>query len=297
MTRFFGMQHTVTVSGLSAAGAEDLSRAIENFVDMPLAISTNEIDEARGIWNVIVYLDSEETARDCAAFLRSRGYGPVLASLPPVDWVRRSLEGLAPVSAGRFFLHGAHDRQRRRSGGISLEIDAGTAFGTGHHGTTAGCLLILDRLIKRGRPQRILDVGTGSGVLAIAAARALHAKTVASDIDPEAVSVACANAQINGSGSGIRILRATGLGHRAIADAAPYDLIFANILARPLLALSGGLTAILARGGTLVLSGLTLDQRREVSAAYRNRGLIPAPPLHLGNWATLAFTKAKRPER
>jgi ribosomal protein L11 methyltransferase len=291
------MQYTVTVSGLSAAEAEAVSRAIEDSLDTPFAIGTNEIDEARGIWNVIVYLKGEETARDCGAFLRSREYDPTLAALPSVDWVRRSLEGLAPVSAGRFFLHGAHDRAKRRSGGIAIEIDAGTAFGTGHHGTTAGCLLVLDRLIKRRRPKRILDVGTGSGVLAIAAARALHARTVASDIDPEAVSVARANAQLNGAGNAIRILRATGLRHHAIAEAAPYDLIFANILARPLLALSGGLTGILARGGTLVLSGLTLDQRREVSAAYRNRGLIPTPPLRLGNWATLVFTKAKRPER
>jgi ribosomal protein L11 methyltransferase len=292
------MQYTVTVSELGAAEAERLSHALEESADAPLAISLNETDEARGTWNLIAYFGNEEAAKACAAFLRSRGYDdPALAALLSVDWVRRSLEGLAPVAAGRFFLHGAHDRIKRRAGGISIEIDAGTAFGTGHHGTTAGCLLALDRLLKRKKPKRILDVGTGSGVLAIAAARALQVNVIAADIDPEAVVVTRANAQLNGAGNRVHAFRATGLRHGRIAGAAPYDLILANILARPLLALAGGFTAVLARGGTLVLSGLTRDQRREVSAAYRNRGLIPAPPFLLGNWATLVFTKKKRPEQ
>ena len=291
------MQHTVTVSSLSAAGADSLSHTLEESPDAPLAVSLNEIDEARGLWNVIAYVDDEDAAKACIARIEHLGHKASASPLPDVDWVRRSLEGLAPVSAGRFFLHGAHDRARRRAGGIAIEIDAGTAFGTGHHGTTAGCLLVLDRLVRRRRPKRILDVGTGSGVLAIAAARVLHTTVIASDIDPEAVSVTRANARLNGVAGHVRALHATGLRHSRIAAAAPYDLIFANILARPLVALAGGLAGALSPGGMLILSGLTHDQRREVSAAYRNRGLIPAPPLCLGNWATLVFTKAKRPER
>ncbi len=152
-------------------------------------------------------------------------------------------------------------------------------------------------MLKRRKPARILDVGTGSGVLAIAAARASHCRVIASDIDPQAVSVTRVNARLNGAANYIRGLEAVGLRHPIIRGAAPYDLIFANILARPLLALAGGLATALAEGGTIILSGLTRDQCREVAAAYRNRGLIPAPPLHLGNWTTLVFTKAKRPER
>ena len=291
------MQYTVTVLDLSAAAAGSLSRAIEESVEAPLAVSINETDEALGLWNVIAYLDGEDAAKACAAFAERLGYNALAEPLPNIDWVRRSLEGLPPVQAGRFFLYGAHDRARRRAGGISIEIDAGTAFGTGHHGTTAGCLLALDRLLKCRKPACILDVGTGSGVLAIAAVRALHCAVIASDIDPQAVSVARANARLNGTANHILGLEAVGLRHPVIRGAAPYDLIFANILARPLLALAGGLTAALAKGGTVVLSGLTRDQRREVAAAYRNRGLIPSPPFYLGNWATLVFTKAKRPER
>jgi ribosomal protein L11 methyltransferase len=291
------MQYTVTVSELSTAAATSLSHALEESMEPPLAVSINETDEALGLWNVIAYLDGEEAAKACAAFVERLGHSAVAETLPAIDWVRRSLEGLPPVRAGRFFLHGAHDRAKRRASGISIEIDAGTAFGTGHHGTTAGCLLALDRLLKQGKPARILDVGTGSGVLAIAAARALYCRVIASDIDPQAVSVTRANARLNQTANHIHAVEATGLRHPIIRKAAPYDLIFANILARPLLALAGGLAAALAGGGTVVLSGLTRDQRREVAAAYRNRGLIPLPPFYLGNWATLVFTKAKRPER
>jgi ribosomal protein L11 methyltransferase len=223
-----------------------------------------------------------------------------VAALPEVDWVRRSLEGLAPVVAGRFYLYGSHDRERRRGGGISLEIDAGTAFGTGHHGTTSGCLLAFDALLKHRSPRGILDLGCGTGVLALAAARALRRSVLASDVDRVAVAVTRANAGNNGAASWVGTVFAPGLKHRRIAEGAPYDLIFANILARPLIALAGDLAHGLAPGGTLILSGLTPDQEQTVRAAYRNRGLIPVSPLRIGNWSTLVFhkagpRKAKRP--
>jgi ribosomal protein L11 methyltransferase len=208
-----------------------------------------------------------------------------------VDWVRVSLLGLAPVVAGRFFLHGSHDRAQRRAGGLSLEIDAGTAFGTGHHGTTAGCLMILDRLLKHTTPQRIFDLGCGTGVLALAAAKATRQRVLATDIDPESVRVTMLNARINGAGPQVKGTTAAGLHHPNIHNAAPYDLIFANILARPLAKLAQGLSQMLTPGGTLILSGLTRDQLRWISAVYRARGMIPVQKVFIENWVALAVTK------
>ena len=180
---------------------------------------------------------------------------------------------------------------------MPLEIDAGTAFGTGHHGTTAGCLLALDSILKRRKPKRILDLGCGTGVLGIAAAQATKRKTLATDIDPEAVRVTQLNAALNGVAPLIQGATAPGLKHTKIVSGAPYDLIFANILARPLIALAQGLASILAPGGTLILSGLTRDQIRWVSAAYRNRSLVTNQTLLIGNWATLVFTNPAKQNR
>ncbi len=223
---------TLTIPALPLDGAQELATSFEEHIGLdPLAITINETDEALSLWEVVLFFAEEDEAR-AARDLIGRGEA-VVAALPQQDWVRQSLEGLAPVTAGRFFLHGSHDRPRRRAGGISLEIDAGTAFGTGHHGTTEGCLLALDSILKQHRPRRILDVGCGTGVLAIAAARATGRRALATDIDPEAVRVTIANARRNGAPHLIEAQTAAGLHHRRIAGGAPYDLIFANILARP----------------------------------------------------------------
>lgn len=288
------MQFTLTIEGLTEARANEFASVIEDGAEPPLAVTLNETDETGKIWNVVAYFASAAEARDAAERLRPL-LGPssfTIAALPEVDWVRRSLEGLAPVAAGRFYLHGSHDHARKREGGISLEIDAGTAFGTGHHGTTAGCLLAFDSLLKRSAPARILDLGCGTGILALAAARALRRPVLASDIDPIAVEVTRGNARNNGALPLIAAVTAPGLKHRLITDKAPYDLVFANILARPLIALAGDLARSLAPGGTLILSGLTRDQEQAVRAAYRNHGLVPASPLRLGNWSVLVFTQA-----
>jgi ribosomal protein L11 methyltransferase len=287
----------LTVSALSLAAAEDMANRFENdFRIEPLAVTINETDEAQNLWETVAYFTTDADAEEAQQLLQLPS--GVISELPDKDWVRHSLEGLAPVVAGRFFLHGSHDRERRRHGGVPFEIDAGTAFGTGHHGTTAGCLLALDAILKRRRPERILDLGCGTGVLAIAAALAAKRKTLATDIDPEAVRVTHLNAALNGVAPLLHGVTAPGLKHTRIAHGAPYDLIFANILARPLISLAHGLTSILAPGGNLILSGLTRDQVRWVLAAYRNRGLIPIQTLFLGNWATLILaSKRKRPKR
>jgi ribosomal protein L11 methyltransferase len=282
------LQFTLTITGLTATEAEALECALEE--GSPLAVSRNEIDEERNRWELVAYFASEEEARGAARLLPGVG-NIAVAPLPDTDWVRHSLEGLPTVAAGRFFLYGSHDRDKRRAGGISLEIDAGTAFGTGHHATTQGCLLALDALLKWRKPRRILDVGCGTGVLALAAAKALHAAALASDIDPEAIRVARVNAHVNGVFSLLNAVVASGLAHPLIRACVPYDLIFANILARPLIGLAQPISRALAPGGTLILSGMTRGQARAILAAYRNRGLIPIDKILRDSWSTLVLTK------
>ena len=286
----------LTIPALSLAAAEDMATRFESdFRIEPLAVTINETDEAKNLWETVAYFANDAEAEETRLLLQVPT--GIISTLPDTDWVRHSLKGLAPVVAGRFFLHGSHDRERRRHGGVPFEIDAGTAFGTGHHGTTAGCLLALDAILKQRRPERILDLGCGTGVLAIAATLATKRNTLATDIDPEAVRVTELNAALNGVAPLLHGVTAPGLKHTRIAHGAPYDLIFANILARPLISLAQGLTSILAPGGNLILSGLTRDQVRWVLAAYRNRGLIPTHTLLLGNWATLVLAnKRKRPQ-
>ncbi len=286
----------LTIPALSLAAAEETAIRFENdFRIEPLAVTVNETDEAENLWETAAYFSTHAEAEEAQQLLHLPA--GVISLLPDTDWVKHSLEGLAPVVAGRFFLHGSHDRERRRHGGVPLEIDAGTAFGTGHHGTTTGCLLALDALLKRRKPKNILDLGCGTGVLAIAAAQATKQKTLATDVDPEAVRVTILNAELNGVSPLVQSVTAPGLKHTKIATGAPYDLIFANILARPLISLAQGLASILAPGGNLILSGLTRDQVRWVQASYRNRGMVSTQTLFLGNWATLIFTNPVKQNR
>ena len=210
------------------------------------------------------------------------------------DWVRQSLAGLQPVAAGRFVVHGAHDRARVPPNRIGIEIEAALAFGTGHHGTTRGCLLALDAICKRTRraPMRVLDVGTGSGLLAMAAARALHAPVLATDIDAFAVQAARANVRHNRAGDLVAVLRADGVGARTIRTWAPYDLIFANILLGPLKRIATSLRGLVAPGGRLVLSGILPAQANAVIAAYRPLALQSR--LDVDGWTTLVLLRGAR---
>jgi len=208
------------------------------------------------------------------------------------DWVKASLEDLVPVPAGRFVVHGQHDRERIAPNKVGIEIEAALAFGTGHHGTTRGCLLLLDHVLKAWRPRRVLDLGTGTGVLAIAAARALHEKVLASDIDPLSVQVARENARLNVSGHLVQAIRATGFAASQFADAAPFDLVLANILANPLRQLATPMARHLAPSALVILSGLLTHQAPGVVAAYRARGLVPVRHLRIEGWSSLLLRKA-----
>ena len=203
------------------------------------------------------------------------------------DWVKASLDDLVPVPAGRFIVHGAHDRARVPSNKLGIEIEAALAFGTGHHGTTRGCLLLLDHVLKARHPQRVLDLGTGTGVLAIAAAKALHREVLASDIDPPSVRVARENGMLNHVGKFLRAVRATGLSAPDFAAHGPFDLVLANILANPLRQLAGPMARHLAPQALVILSGLLTPQTTSVIAAYRARGLVPLRHLKIEGWSSL----------
>jgi ribosomal protein L11 methyltransferase len=254
-----------------------------------------------GRWQVAIHFRGEakrERVRGAVAAAVGAEAAAALqfGSVEAADWVRQSLAGLRPVAAGRFVVHGAHDRTRVPLNHIGIEIEAALAFGTGHHGTTRGCLLALDAICKamplaKTRP-RILDVGTGSGVLAIAAARALHAHVLATDIDAFAVRTARSNASHNRAGSLLSVVWADGVGARAIRAHAPYDLIFANILLRPLKRIATPLRGLAAPGGRIVLSGILPSQANAVIAAYRPLALQRR--LDIDGWTTLVLVRTRR---
>jgi ribosomal protein L11 methyltransferase len=216
------------------------------------------------------------------------------------DWVRASLEGLRPVRAGRFLVHGAHDRASVRPNDLPIEIEAALAFGTGHHGTTLGCLRALVSELKRRRPRHVLDVGTGTGILAFAAAKALRRPVVAGDLDAEAVRTARENARANGLGPYLKLYHAAGTRHRLADRPRAFDLVFANILARPLRLLAPSLSAVVAPGGALVLSGLIARDVPGVLSTYRHQGFSLVRRGEIEGWVALVLRRggaAGRPRR
>ncbi len=270
----------------------------ESFEAEQAAVSL--VDKGRGRWLVEIHCGVAIDDQVLRA-LTALAAGPAKADalrfehVAAKDWVRESLADLAPVTAGRFIIHGAHDRARVPINRIGIEIEAALAFGTGHHGTTRGCLLALDRICKalhcRGSP-RILDLGTGSGVLAIAAARALRQRVLATDNDARAVQAARANAALNHVGALVEVVQADGVTARRLHQRAPFDLIFANILLGPLQRFAAPLTRLAAPGARVVLSGLLSAQANAAIAAYH--GLALERRIDLDGWTTMVFVRPRQ---
>lgn len=264
----------------------------------PEATAVAQWEESEGVWLVEAYYDH---APDLAALTNliagtaaTNGIAAPSISLGPVeerDWVRESLKHLKPIQAGRFLLYGSHDRDQRKPCRINLEIDAGLAFGTGHHGTTLGCLQALTDLLKITQPRRILDLGCGTGILAIAAAKHTRNRVLASDIDPVATHTTRENAKRNAARSLIKTVTATGLHHIEIKRQAPFDLVLANILAGPLVALAPGIAGVVSQKGKIILSGLLHRQERRIIAAYRTQGIILERRIRIDEWSTLILSR------
>ncbi|MDE2379035.1 50S ribosomal protein L11 methyltransferase [Bradyrhizobium sp.] len=282
-----------------AIGDETAARRIvdvltEIFFEGDTAVAAFERPDGR--WDVTLHFaDAPDRAwlRELVADGAGREVAATIAfdTVEAKDWVKASLEGLVPVPAGRFVVHGSHDRDRVPSNKLAIEIEAALAFGTGHHGTTRGCLLLLDHVLKSSRPIRVLDLGTGTGVLAIAAAKALHRRLLGSDIDAPSVRVARENAALNGVGNLVQTIRATGFAAPDFASAGPFDLVLANILANPLRQLAGPMALHLAPRAQVILSGLLTPQAPAVIAAYRARGLVPLRHLRIEGWSSLLLRR------
>ena len=288
----------IQVPGLTLDEAERLSDALEAMIGRDIqAMAIDIADEAEGRWRLEAYgvPGSDPASAYNTLVEASRRCGiedvrPIRFDIEDQDWVAKSQADLVPVSAGRFFVHGSHDRAARPAGGVSIEIDAAQAFGTGHHATTQGCLIAFDRVLKAARPRSVLDLGCGSGILAIAAARSTRRPVLAADIDPLAVKVAAENARANGVALWIDTVTVAGTRRRAIRAGAPYDMVFANILARPLQMLAPEIRSVLASGGRAIVSGLTPDQEARVLSAYRLQGFSLERRLRIDGWSTLTLS-------
>jgi len=256
------------------------------------AIATMEMDEKKDIWEASLYLDLDEEDAMRVRFAEVLephfpGIKIEREVIPDEDWIAKSLEGLSPVHAGRFVVHGSHDRDKIRPGDVSIEIDAGQAFGTGHHGTTAGCLEVIETVMRSRKVTNVLDLGTGSGVLAIAARKLKAVPVLATDIDPIATRVAAENVRRNGISTGVRMVTAPGFHSPAFAAYGPFDLIIANILARPLIRMAPQLASHLAPGGSVVLSGILASQRWKVLSAYNGAHLRHVRTIWRNGWVTI----------
>ena len=275
------------------APAQDLGAALEALDPAPLALAVLEVEDGSGLWEVGAYYDSKPDGLALDLLAAAHGARPfAVAKLDDRDWVAQVRRELSPVRAGRFVVFGSHDAGGVPSHLIGLEIEAAMAFGTGHHGTTRGCLTALDRLARGGvRARRVLDLGTGTGVLAMAAAALWRVPALATDIDPVAVRTARANVAANALAPLVRCARADGCRSDLVRAEAPYDLVFANILARPLKRLAPDVARVTAPGGVAVLSGLLDAQAPGVEAVWAGHGFRRLFRLRDSGWTTLALRR------
>ncbi len=272
--------------------ADALGTAIEALG--PTGVGVFKVEDGSGLWEVGGYFEAPPDEAALAVAAAAFGAAPfAVSALPETDWVAHVRRELAPVEAGRFFVYGSHDAENVPEGRIALLIEAAMAFGTGHHGTTLGCLEAYDALLNEGTtPRTVLDLGCGTAVLAMAAARTLPgAQIIASDIDPVAVDVAEANLAANDLRGTVTCLEATGLENPVISGAAPYDLIFANILKGPLIDLAPVIAESINSGGQVILSGILNEQADEVSSVYSSFGFNQISRSSIVEWTTLRLQK------
>jgi ribosomal protein L11 methyltransferase len=274
--------------------AEALGAALEKMTPAPVGVGVFEIEDDSGLWEVGAYFIDAPDAVLLDVLALAFGAQPfALSELPDIDWVAKVRRELAPVEAGRFFVYGSHDADKVPADRVALQIEATVAFGTGHHGTTLGCLRAFDRLLDQGlRPTNVADIGCGTAVLALAAAATLpDAAIIASDIDRVAVDVAEANVAINALQGRLKCVEAAGFAHPDLAARAPYDLVFANILKGPLVELSPDMARNTAKGGRVILSGLLVVQAESIIAAYVAQGFSLEAREDLGEWSALVMQR------
>jgi len=276
-----------TISGSDAAYG--LADAIEQLDPEPTGVGVFEIEDGSGLWEVGAYFSQTPDAGALAvlaALHQAKPFG--ISEIPDEDWVSKVQRELSPVAAGRYFVYGSHDADKVPDGAVPLLIDAQMAFGTGHHGTTLGCLQMFDQLVDQGfAGTRVADIGCGTAVLAMAAAHVLNGNIIASDIDPVAVEVAAANLAANGLADRITCVEAIGFDAPQIKAQAPFDLVFANILKAPLVALAPDMSANVASDGYVILSGILNEQADEVIAVYQRNGFNLAQAKSIVEWTTL----------
>lgn len=275
-----------------AQQAEALGEALERLDPAPMGVGVFTLEDGSQLWEVGSYFTDPPDTAALALLAAAFGARPFAVSeLPETDWVAKVRRELSPVVAGRFFVYGSHDADKVPQGAVALLIEAAMAFGTGHHGTTLGCLRALERLLAEGfTATRVADIGCGTAVLAMAAAHVWPGVTLASDIDAVAVEVAQANVLANGLDGRVRCLEATGLDHPELR-AAPFDLVFANILKGPLIELAPDIASALRPGGVAILSGILNEQADEVAAVYARHGINTRHREEIVDWTTLTLTR------
>jgi len=280
-----------TLEGKPAA--ETLGEAMERLDPAPTGVGVFEIEDESGLWEVGGYFIDAPDAAGLALLAAAFGAKPfVVSEVPDVDWVAHVKRELSPVEAGRFFVYGSHDADKVPEGAIALLIEAAMAFGTGHHGTTLGCLRALDRLLVQDvRCHNVVDIGCGTAVLGMAAARVWPEPVLVSDIDAVAVEVAAANVAANGLDGRLRCVEAAGFDHPDLQDAAPFDLVFANILKGPLVELAPDMAGATGAGGFAILSGILNPQADDVVAAYDGAGFDVHHREEIGEWTTLTLKR------
>ena len=282
-----------TTSGLASAQA--LAEAVEDLDPLPFAVGHFEIEDGSGLFEIGAHFEEEPDVVALELLAAVHGARPwTISEVPDVDWVAKVRRDLPPVEAGRFFLHGSHDADKVPADRVPLLIEAAMAFGTGHHGTTLGCLQAIDRLETEGfRPRNVADVGAGTAVLAMAAAQAWPEAqpVVAGDIDPVAVETARANLEANGLEHRVTCVEAAGLDAEAFRGARPFDLILANILKGPLIALAPDMAEAAAPQGRLILSGILREQVADIVSEYARFGINEINRIEIGDWATLVLMK------